>query len=147
VTKAPEELANAAVLASHQRQRTVLVGEDDVSGLIYFPTYYHYMSEGDQELFSKLGHPVWEQLRSGIAAPAVHTEVDYLAPARAGDELVHRITMYAGRRTSTCTVHEFIRADGAMAARGLIVRAWVEMDGMTATPIPDWLSAVSDALR
>lgn len=127
------------VVATHVRTRTVYVGEDDLSGLIYFPSYYLYMSEGDQELFQRLGHAVWDHIPEGQAGPAVHTECQYLRPVHAGDRLTQTVQLMLGRRSSLTTVHEFADAAGALVARGRLVRAWVDLATMRSIPLPDWL--------
>jgi YbgC/YbaW family acyl-CoA thioester hydrolase len=117
------------------RSRTVYFGDDDSSGLIYFPAYFQYMSEGDQDLFTAIGFPVHEQIAARITAPTVHVECDYLAPARAGDVLAHEITLTAGKRTSVTTEHEFRRGE-VLVARGRIVRAFVDLDDMRPVEVP-----------
>ena len=117
------------------RSRTVYFGDDDSSGLIYFPAYFQYMSEGDQELLAELGFPVHEQVAVRVTAPVVHAECDYVAPARAGDLLAQRIELAVGARTSTVTEHEFRRGE-LVVAKGRIVRAWVDLDRMQPVEVP-----------
>ncbi|MFF5988776.1 acyl-CoA thioesterase [Prauserella flavalba] len=126
------------------RKRKVLVGEDDASGLIYFATYFHYMSEGDQLLFDEIGSPIHRQIRDRLAGPAVHVECDYLAPVRAGDELTHEIVMAAGKRSSVMTEHEFRRGD-LVVARGRIVRAYVDLGTLETVEVPDLIRAAADS--
>ena len=123
-----------------QRKRTVYFGDDDSSGLIYFPSYFQYMSEGDQELFAAAGFSVPAQIEAGITAPAVHAECDCLAPARAGDVLTHRITMTTGLRSSISSEHEFRNGD-IIVARGRVVRAFVEMPSLNTVAVPAGLRA------
>lgn len=118
-----------------QRTRTVLFGDDDSSGLIYFPAYFHYMSEGDQEVFSAVGYPVHEQVAARVTSPTVHVECGYLAPARAGDVLMQEVTMTAGHRSSVTSEHEFRNGD-VTVARGRIVRAFVDLDTMRTVEVP-----------
>jgi 4-hydroxybenzoyl-CoA thioesterase len=125
------------------RTRKVFVGEDDASGIIYFATYFHYMSEGDQLLFEAIGTPVHHQIADRAAGPAVHVECDYVAPARAGDELEHEIRLSAGRRSSYTTTHEF-RSGGRVVARGRIVRAFVDLDTLRTAPLPAAIRAAAD---
>jgi 4-hydroxybenzoyl-CoA thioesterase len=117
------------------RTRPVYLGDDDSSGIIYFPAYFQYMSEGDQLLFADIGMPVTEQLAHGVGLPTVHVECDYLAPARAGDVLRHQVRVAAGPRSSVITEHEFRNGD-VVVARGRIVRAYTDMRQMRATALP-----------
>lgn len=109
------------------RKRPVFVGEDDVSGLIFFPTYFHYMNEGDQLLFERVGLPVHRQIAERLTMPAVHVECDYLAPARGGDVLTQTIGIRSGRRSSVTSEHEF-RLGDEVVARGRVVRAFTDLD-------------------
>lgn len=118
-----------------QRTRTVLFGDDDSSGLVYFPSYFQYMSEGDQEVFAAIGYPAHEQVAARITSPTVHVECDYLAPARAGDVLSQHVVMTAGGRASVTSEHEF-RCGDVVVARGRIVRAFVDLDAMTTVEVP-----------
>lgn len=123
----------------HEIERRVYLGDDDMSGLIYFATYFRYMAEGDQECFEALGHPVWDQIADGESAPAVHASCDFLAPARAGDRLRQQIRLVAGERSSSTTEHTFVTDAGVTVARGRIVRAWVHLATMETRPVPPWL--------
>lgn len=124
--------------------RTVLVGEDDASGLVFFATYFHYMAAGDQELFAALGHPIWGQIAEGSSGPAVNATCDYLAPVRAGDTLDHHIRLLVGARTSVRTDHEWVHRTGSVAARGSITRCWVDLSTMAPMPVPAWVRDRAD---
>lgn len=122
-----------------ERTRTVLMGEDDGSSLIFFPMYYHYMSEAEQHVFAELGHAVWSEVPAGMASPVVHSECDYVSAVRAGDELTHRVQLELGRTTSMTFHHEFLGRKGETAALGRVVRVWVDLETMEKRPIPAWL--------
>lgn len=117
------------------RYRTVYFGDDDASGLIYFPSYAQYMSEGEQEAFTAIGYPIEEQVAQRLTAPAVHVEYGCLSPARAGDRLAHRIILGVGRRSSMICEHEFHLGE-VTVARGRIVRAFVDLDSMRSVEVP-----------
>ncbi|MDT7615318.1 MAG: 4-hydroxybenzoyl-CoA thioesterase [Pseudonocardiales bacterium] len=123
-----------------ERTRMVYFGDDDSSGLIYFPSYFQYMSEGDQEVFAAIGYAVPDQVASGITAPTVHVECDYFAPARAGDVLTQRVVVTAGEKSSVTCEHEFHNGD-VRVARGRIVRAFVDLDSMRTVDVPDGFRA------
>lgn len=126
------------------RTRRVFVGDDDGSGLIYFPMYFQYMSEGDQLLFDALGTPVHEQIRDHVAGPTVHVECDYFAPVRAGDELTHEIAMEIGRRSSITTEHQF-QCRGQLVARGRIVRAYVDLETLETVAVPTRIRSAANS--
>lgn len=125
-----------------RRTRSVFVGEDDASGLIYFPTYYTYMSEAEQLMFDELGLPMADQIRRGTAMPVVHSECDYIAPVRAGDVLTQVVELEAGGRSTITLWHEFRDAStGQVRARARLVRALTSLEAMTSVPIPDDIRA------
>jgi acyl-CoA thioesterase FadM len=125
------------------RTRTVLVGEDDGSGIIYFASYFRYMAEGDHELFERLGHAIWDQINEGFSGPAVNATCNYLSPARAGDRLEHRVRLLVGR-SSLRTEHEWRLPSGAVGAEGGITRCWVDLAKMEPVPVPDWMRDQAD---
>lgn len=138
MTEAPTTQAGA-LIATHVRQRTVYFGEDDGSKLIFFPTYYHYMAESDQELFDTLGFSVARQIDEGMGAPVVHSDCDYLKPVCAGSVLTQRTELRTGRTTSLTTSHEWSDEDGTPVARGRTVRVWVDLGSMQKKRLPEWL--------
>ncbi|MGK2956216.1 MAG: acyl-CoA thioesterase [Solirubrobacterales bacterium] len=124
----------------HRVRRSVYVGDDDASGLIYFATYFRYMAEGDQDHMAALGHPVIEGMGQGATCPAVSSSCDFLSPARAGDDLEQIITINPGRRSSFTCEHLFKVGD-RLVARGRIVRVWVDLATLTPLELPRWLRA------
>ncbi|HZQ28197.1 MAG TPA: thioesterase family protein [Acidimicrobiales bacterium] len=122
-----------------ERRRTVYLGDDDLSGLIFFASYFRYMSEGDQDYMEALGHPVAEHAGSGTTCPAVHAECDFVAPTGAGDSILQHIRIVPGGRTSFTCEHEFTNQEGTVVGRGRIVRVWVDMSTMKPQPLPEWV--------
>lgn len=118
--------------------RTVYVGDDDASGLIYFASYFRYMAEGDQDMFEALGQPVVSHIRAGVACPAVSSTCEFVSPARAGDTVVQRIRLHCGPRSSFYSDHEF-SVEGKEVAAGRVTRVWVDLSTMTSEPVPDWI--------
>jgi YbgC/YbaW family acyl-CoA thioester hydrolase len=114
---------------SFHRQRRVYVGDDDASGLIFFPMYFHYMNEGEQDFFARLDLPVAAQIRNRHAMPVVHAECDYVSAAIAGDVLDHSMYATTGARSSVTFRHEF-RRSADLVARALIVRAYTDLDSL-----------------
>jgi acyl-CoA thioesterase FadM len=125
-----------------ERRVRVHIGDDDSSGLMFFGTVFRYVSEGDQLLFERLGHPAWDQIRDGAAAPVVHASCDFLAPAKAGAELLQEIELRPGERSSMSFEHRFTAvADGTVVAMARTVRCWVDLAAMATQPLPSWLVA------
>lgn len=128
----------------HHLRRTVYVGDDDASGLIYFPSYSRYMAEGDQDYLAALGHPVVELIGDGVSCPAVSSSCDFVSPARAGDSLEQEIRITTGRRSSFVCHHEF-RIGDRIVASGSVVRVWVNLADMSSQPLPKWLLEASES--
>lgn len=122
----------------YRATRTVYVGDDDASGLIYFASYFRYMAEGDQDMFEALEHPVMMHIRAGVSCPAVSSTCDFVSPARAGDTIVQRIKLRCGSRSSFYSDHEF-SVEGKRVAVGRVTRAWVDLSTMTSEPVPNWI--------
>lgn len=63
--------------------------DTDAAGVVYYANYLRFMERGRTEWLRALGHPV-EQMAAekGRAFVVLKAYVDYLAPARLGDELV-----------------------------------------------------------
>lgn len=132
-------MTEGPVVATYQRHRRVYVGDDDSSGLIFFPMYYHYIAEAEQDFFDQVGIPAWSELAEGVGSPAVHTSCDYVAPARAGDLLLQELELRLGRRTSFRIDHTFTLA-GELVARASSVRVHVDTTTMRPLPLPQWVT-------
>jgi 4-hydroxybenzoyl-CoA thioesterase/acyl-CoA thioester hydrolase len=129
---------------AYELRRTVHLGDDDSSGLIFFATYFRYMSEGEQDYLAALGHPVAAHVRDGVTCPAVGSSCEFVSPVYGGDVLDQTIRLVAGRRSSFRSEHEF-RAGERVVARGRIDRVWTELATMTSQPLPDWIRAAAEA--
>lgn len=127
-------------------ERHVYIGDDDASGLIYFNSYFRYMSEADQEFFRLVGHPLIESIRDGVSCPCVKAECSYIRPVRAGDDLSHVTTLESPGRSSFRMVHRFY-LDGNLAAEGIISRVWTDLTAMSSMPLPQWLRDLSSQVE
>ncbi len=68
--------------------------DTDAAGVVYYANYLRFMERGRTEWLRALGHPV-EQMAAeqGRAFVVLKAYVDYLAPARLGDELVVSVAL------------------------------------------------------
>ena len=123
-------------------KRHVYIGDDDASGLIYFNSYFQYMSEADQDFFRAVGHPLIESIKDSVSCPCVKAECSYIRPVRAGDDITHITTLENPGRSSFQMVHKFYLQDN-LAAEGIISRVWTDLSAMTSMPIPQWLRDLS----
>lgn len=127
-------------------ERNVYIGDDDASGLIYFNSYFRYMSEADQDFFNLVGQPLIESIRLGTSCPCVNAECAYIKPVRAGDSLTQVTSLESPGRTSFRMVHNFYLA-GELAAQGALSRVWTDLNTMTSSPLPDWLRDLSSSAQ
>jgi len=133
-------------VVTRETKRQIFVGEhDDATGVIYFPTYFHFASVGDQELFGQLGHPLSDFSRDGIAAAIVFAACDYLTFALVGDTLVHTVSLHLGRSTSTSTIHHFRHTSGEAVAKVRLVRCWIDLETRSKVQFPKWLRNLAEA--
>ena len=123
-------------------ERTVYLGDDDSSSLIYFVSYFKYMAEGDQDFFEALGEPVMKHIDTGESCPTVSSNCDFISPARAGDSVVQTVRITDPSRTSFRCEHEF-SVDGTTVARGSVVRVWVNLTTMRPEPLPEWVRSAA----
>ena len=126
--------------------RHVFIGDDDASGLIYFNSYFRYMSEADQDFFRAVGHPLIESINEKVSCPCVKAECSYIRPVRAGDDLSQITTLESPGRSSFRMVHRFY-LDGSLAAEGVISRVWTDLEAMTSMPLPQWLRDLSSTIE
>lgn len=129
----------------HQRKRRVWLGDDDASGLIFYPLIFRYMSEGEQEFFESLGHPVWTQIQEGTVAPIRQAMCDFLRPIQVGTLISHSLEVRLGRRTSMKLEHSFSSDDGVVLAYGHTVRVWVQLVAGVNVELPTWLTGEAAA--
>lgn len=129
----------------YTRRRLIYVGEDDGSGLLYFPTVFHYMSEAEQLFWDSYGYPITNQIEDGYAAPAVHASCDYKRATKAGDSLRQEVRIIPGSGTSYTVEHSFLNDDGHLALSGMMVRVFVDLETMTPKAIPDWFFEAASA--
>lgn len=126
--------------------RHVYIGDDDASGLIYFNTYFRFMSEADQDFFRAVGHPLIESIRDSVSCPCVKAECSYIRPVRAGDDISQITTLESPGRSSFQMVHRFYMG-GTLVAEGTISRVWTDLRAMTSMALPQWLRDLSTPIE
>lgn len=130
-----------AIESLASQRRPVRFQDVDAAGTIFFPRVYEYFSDVYLDLLRAAGLDVPGSLaRRESAAPLVHSEADYLAPLRFGDEVVVEVVLARVGATSTAYAHRIRHIDGSVAVIGQTVHVWV--NGKTFEPV-----SVPDALR
>ena len=115
-------------MSSHfEYERTLLWGECDPAGIIYFPHYARWMNEGIERLLIDRGlHPGREfapGFRYGL--PAVRSVLEYKTPAVVYDRVVHRVTVEKIGRKSI-TFRHVVTRDGQTLMEAEDTRVWAQ---------------------
>lgn len=122
---------------------TVRAGDTDYSGLIYTPVVTDRMLRGMEAVSMDAGVPRhYFGGEGGVMAPAVHVEVDYLAPIRVDDEVTIEVTPVLG--TTSVTFGQVGHTADGEAFRGHVKIVFVDREGFEPIPVPD---EVREALR
>lgn len=104
--------------------------ELDAFGHVNHAVFLHYLEHGRFEALEAAGLP-WGALEErGWGIFVVRIEVDYLAEARRGDELLVRTCAEAFKRTSMVLAQEIVHArdPSAMVTRARVTAVWVGPD-------------------
>lgn len=125
------------------RDITVEWGNCDPLGIIFYPTYFHWIDASSQALFREVGHDM-RSLRKefGLAGPViVDTGAQFRRPVSFGD--VVRAQAWIGEwRSKTFRIDHRFSKDGELVCAGHELRAWAMPDpdgatGFKAAEIPD----------
>ena len=112
----------------HVHRHRVRFGECDPAGIVYFPRFFDWFHQAMETWFdSALGIPYAHCIdvqRMGF--PAVHTEADYLAPCKLGDDLEIQLTVGRIGNASVELLY-VVTGDGVDRARGRTVVCIVEL--------------------
>lgn len=132
------------------REITVEWGNCDPLGIIFYPTYFHWIDASSQALFREVGHDM-RSLREtfGLAGPViVDVGAAFRRPVTFGDTV--RAEAWVGEwRSKTFRVdHRFLK-DGELVCTGHEVRAWAMTDetspsGFKAAEIPETFKSLFD---
>ena len=121
-------------------------GDCDPAGIIFYPTYFRWMDAATWAFMESVGYGAKRMRSEHLAMPLVAASCDFLAPAEQGDrcEIRSRITRFGGK--SFTLVHDVVRSDGTLLAKGTETRVWGRFSGGPGTPmkgetIPEALKA------
>lgn len=133
-------LAAGGALAA--QRRPVRFQDVDAAGTIFFPKVFEYFSDAYLELLLAAGLDVPGDLaRRTAAAPLVHSEADYLAPLRFGDQVDVEVVLAHVGGSSTAFAHRIRKLDGKVAVIGQTVHVWVSGKTFEPVPVPEALRA------
>ncbi len=136
-----EQILAAGEALAAQR-RPVRFQDVDAAGTIFFPKVFEYFSDAYLELLLAAGLDVPGDLaRRTAAAPLVHSEADYLAPLRFGDQVDVEVVLAHVGGSSTAFAHRIRKLDGKVAVIGQTVHVWVSGKTFEPVPVPEALRA------
>lgn len=125
--------------------RTVRMGEVDAAGVVYFARFFDFAHEALEDFFHHIGLSFAQVFKEGLYGfPLVHTEADFKAPAKLGDQLVINLTIEDLGETSFAVRYAVTGPQGQSLAQLQTRHAWISLKEFRSTPIP---AAVRDLLK
>lgn len=126
-------------------------GECDPAGIIYYPTYYHWMDSATWSLIAACGYPASRMRAEHFTMPLVDSQCTFLSSPTFGDECEVRSRISKWGRTSFTVSHEVVLlGEERMLARGSEARVWCRYEAgpgspLRTEPMPDELRAALGA--
>lgn len=128
-------------MAIHQvfkHRHTVRFGEIDYAGIVYYPNFFDFYQQAEEEFMHHLGYPyphLLGILKQGF--PIIHVEADFKNPVRYGDTIEIALTV-AHLGTSSVTFHFDVYKAGqdTLCATATIGHALIDTLAFKSIPIP-----------
>jgi 4-hydroxybenzoyl-CoA thioesterase len=121
-------------------------GECDPAGIIYYPTYYHWMDSATWSLMAAVGYPAARMRAEHFTMPLVDAQCTFLSSPTFGDECEVRSKVTRFGRTSFTVSHEVVMAgDERVLARGSESRVWCRYEAGPGSPLKS--EPMPEALR
>ena len=121
----------------HETPIRVRFNEVDSYQVAWHGHYVGWMEEARNELAGRFGVDAAQIAAAGFRAPVVALELNFLRPARFGEELTVRTTLVPKKTATLEFVCQIVGADGRLAARGRTVHALTDADGMLQYTLPE----------
>ncbi len=120
-------------------RHTVRFGEIDYAGIVYYPNFFDFFQQAEEEFMGHIGYPYHHLLgvlKQGF--PILHVEADFKRPVRYGDVLEVDLTV-ARMGNSSVTFRFRARKAGARApcAEAEIAHALIDTRSFKPFRIPD----------
>lgn len=128
-----------APIGRYAARRKIEFADTDMGGIVHFARFFVFLETAEHEFLESLGMPVIHR-REGhqIGWPRVSASLEYLSPARLGDELV--IALRVARKGRTSLTYEFdVSVGERRVAVGRMTSVCCIMDdpaGVRPVPIP-----------
>lgn len=126
-------------------RHTLSWGECDPAGIIYYPTYYHWMDSATWSLMAAVGYPATRMRAEHFTMPLVEAQCTFLSSPTFGDDCEVRSRVARWGRTSFTVAHEVVMLeDERVLARGSEARVWCRYEAgpgspLKSEPMPDEL--------
>lgn len=119
-------------------RRRLRFGESDAASMIYTVRFFDYALDAiDAWYEAVVGVSLYDlNMKHGLSCPFVHTEMDFRAPLRPGDELYVQVLIAAmGRSTLTFSLEGSLQ-DGSRRFSGQFIVSFISPTLMKSVPIP-----------
>jgi len=114
--------------------------DTDAGGVVFYANYLRYMERARTEWCRAAGIDQSRlQAEQGLVFTVVHTEVEYLRPARLDDLLAVMVAIESAKRASLTMLQEVRRGgrDGELLVRGRVRVACIELAGFRPRAFPE----------
>jgi YbgC/YbaW family acyl-CoA thioester hydrolase len=110
-------------------------GDCDPAGIIFYPTYFRWMDAATWAFMDAVGFGAKRMRTEHRSMPLVSAQCQFLAPAEHGDrcEVSSRIGRFGGK--SFVVMHDIMRGDGTVLAKGNETRVWGRYESGPGTPM------------
>jgi 4-hydroxybenzoyl-CoA thioesterase len=111
-------------------------GECDPAGIIYYPTYYHWMDSATWAMVGAAGFPASRMRAEHFTMPLVDSNCAFLSSPQFGDACEVRSQVTRWGRASFTVSHEVVMAgDGRVLAQGSESRVWCRYQAGPGSPL------------
>ena len=121
---------------------TVLFGEIDQAGVVYYPRFFHYFHQTFERWFGEaLGVPYSTVVTDeNLGFPSVRVDTEFVKPLRYGDRFKVELTLAdVGDRSITVQYRVTRLPDGEHVAQATVKKAAIRSDAFRSVPIPqEW---------
>ena len=126
---------------------TVRFAEIDAAGIAFFARMYEWSHYAYEEALASVGLPLVELLEtSDVLMPLVHSEADYKAPCRLGDELTIEVVIESSTQRTVTWRFTFTGQDDALRGVVRLVCVHVNRKFKPAKGIPEtWVKLFKGA--
>ncbi|WBY03399.1 acyl-CoA thioesterase [Ramlibacter tataouinensis] len=119
-----------------QESRVVAWGECDPAGIIFYPTYYHWMDAAAGSLLARCGWPAQRMRDEHLAMPLVDSQCAFVSSPTFGDTCEVRVSVARLGRSSFGLQYEFfLQGQDKLLARGSESRVWCRYQAGPGSPL------------